>query len=120
MYAYVAVWQKKKDHASSVAWRGVLTQTCCLPAWAAPYDTWLLIQLMPKGAVFSFHFFSVACLRLLGYMQACPCKPEDVCKSDNLGLFADGNCNPARFHWFWPHGGKATFPSLLFKLHCTS
>ncbi|DBA90820.1 TPA: hypothetical protein ACH3X1_004023 [Trebouxia sp. C0004] len=37
--------------------------------------------------------------------RACPCKPEDVCKSDNLGLFADGNCNPARFHWFWPHGG---------------
>ncbi|KAL0019972.1 hypothetical protein WJX79_003049 [Trebouxia sp. C0005] len=37
--------------------------------------------------------------------RACPCKPADVCKSDNLGLFADGDCNPARFHWFWPHGG---------------
>ncbi|KAL3145160.1 hypothetical protein ABBQ38_001760 [Trebouxia sp. C0009 RCD-2024] len=37
--------------------------------------------------------------------RACPCTPKDVCASDNLGLFADGDCNPRRFHWFWPHGG---------------
>ena len=31
----------------------------CLEGWAAWYNTWLLIELTPKGVVFSFLFFTV-------------------------------------------------------------
>ncbi len=30
-----------------------------MPIWAARYDTWLLIELTPKGVVFSLQFFSL-------------------------------------------------------------
>ena len=36
----------------------LLAITVCSSIWAAQYNTWLLIKLMPKGAVFSFLFFS--------------------------------------------------------------
>lgn len=57
--------------------------------------------------------YSCSCDDSLSVAQACPCKPENVCASDNLGLFADGNCSPGRFHWFWPHGGKPPSSSYL-------
>jgi len=39
-------------------------------AWAARYNTWLLIKLTPKGVVFSFLFFSFLFLSILhGAMQ---------------------------------------------------
>ena len=41
-----------------------LPSTVALPAsWAARYNTWLLIKLMPKGVVFSFLFLFTACNR---------------------------------------------------------
>ena len=42
-----------------VAWQQVRTYTVSkstCPTWAAQYNTWLLIKLTPKGAVFSFLF----------------------------------------------------------------
>lgn len=44
------------------------------------------------------------------WLQGCPCTEQDVCASDNLGYFSDGNCDPRRFQWFWPHGGTPSPP----------
>ncbi len=47
--------------AKSFAWQLLHLSLCDLPywaAWAARYNTWLLIELTPKGVVFSFVLFS--------------------------------------------------------------
>ena len=54
-----------------------MTQTCCLLTWAARYYTRLLIQLMPKGLVLSFPFFSFLFISFLSLAYGClsSCRP---------------------------------------------
>ena len=38
---------------------------CVFVSWAARYNTWLLIELMPQGVIFSFLFCVFVCVCVL-------------------------------------------------------
>lgn len=52
-------WSSNQSTCMATACSG--QQSCC--RWAARYDTWIVIELMPRGVLFSFLFF-FCCLAL--------------------------------------------------------